>query len=130
LAAGRRGSVLIIVLWVALGLVSITLYFAGSMSLEMRAADNRVSGLATEQAIAGAERYLAYILANTQTNGVMPDPGSYQNEAVSIGDAHFWLIGRGDGTGPADQVNFGLVDEASKLNLNTASSNMLLCCLP
>ncbi len=118
-------SVLIIVLWIALGLVSVTLYFANSMSSELRASDNRVSGLVAEQAIEGAARYLTYILSNFGTNGVMLDPADYLSEAVPVGDAHFWLIGRDTNSpvGPG-QVFFGLVDEASKLNLNFASSNM------
>src|SRR5438128_6708783 len=57
--AKASGSVLIIVLWVAFGLVSLTLYFAHSMSLELRAADNRVAGAEAEQAIAGAARYVS-----------------------------------------------------------------------
>src|SRR5215471_15182389 len=72
LANSQRGSVLIIVLWIAFGLVSITLYFANSMSSELRASDNRVSGLSAEQAIEGAARYVNYILVNQTTNGVMP----------------------------------------------------------
>ena len=44
----RRGSVLIIVLWVSFGLVALALYFAHSMSLEMRAADNRSAAMAAE----------------------------------------------------------------------------------
>ena len=44
----ERGSVLIIVLWVAFGLVSLAIYFANSSSLELRAADNRVAALEAE----------------------------------------------------------------------------------
>ena len=51
----RQGSVLIIVLWVAFGLVSLTLYFANSMSFESRAADNRVASMEAEQAFEAAE---------------------------------------------------------------------------
>jgi DNA uptake protein ComE-like DNA-binding protein len=45
-----------------------------------------------------------------------------------VGNAHFWLIGRD--TGGTSNVNsgvpvFALVDEASKLNLNTATLDML-----
>ena len=61
--AGRRGSVLIVVLWVSFGLVSLALYFAHSMSFELRASDNRVAGVESEQAIAGAARYVSNILA-------------------------------------------------------------------
>ena len=41
----QTGSVLIIVLWVCIGLVSIALYFANAMTYELRASDNRVSGV-------------------------------------------------------------------------------------
>ena len=125
--AGHRGSVLILVLWIALGLVSIALYFANSMTLELRAADNRTSGIAADQAIEGAARYVGYVLTTYATNGVVPDLSEYQAEAVPIGDAHFWIIGR-DNSYPMthpDQVTFGLVDEASKINLNSASTNVL-----
>ena len=70
--AGRlrsQGSVLIIVLWVCLGLVGIALYFANSMTYELRASDNRVSGLVSDQAIEGAARYVGYMLQNFATNG-------------------------------------------------------------
>jgi type II secretory pathway component PulK len=118
------GSILIIVLWVALGLVTITLYFANSMSFELRASDNRVSGLAADQAIEGGVRYVTSVLSNLATNGTVPDVTSYESEAVPVGDAHFWLIGRaGDYAAQVqpDGAFFGLVDEGSKLNLNTAS---------
>ena len=122
----EAGSVLIIVLWIAFGLVSITIYFASSMTSELRAADNRVSGMAAEQAIEGAARYITYLLGNQATNGTIPDITTYANEAVPVGDAHFWLIGRDTNvTASSPSLFFGLVDEASKLNLNTADSNML-----
>ena len=78
-SAGRRAaaSVLIIVLWVCLGLVSIALYFANSMTYELRASDNRVSGLVSDQAIEGAARYVSYVLAYDATNGVVPTNGQF-----------------------------------------------------
>src|SRR5215472_12197417 len=115
------GSVLIIVLWMALALVTVTLYFANSSSLELQASDNRVSGLGAEQAIDGAARYVSYVLANYATNGAMPDQTYYQVAAVPVGDSHFWLIGRDSNSPPQNpnRVVFGLTDENSKLNLNT-----------
>ena len=118
---------MVIVLWVTLGLVSIALYFAHSMAMELRASDNRASAVAADQAIEGAARYVEYVLTNYATNGIMPDLTEYQAEAVPVGNAHFWIIGR-DNSYPVahpDQVAFGLVDESSKLNLNTASTNTL-----
>jgi type II secretory pathway component PulK len=125
----ERGSTFVLVLWIAFGLVSVALYFGNSMSYELRAADNRVSGMDAGQAIEGAARYVSSVLANQiadGSNGVVPDVSGYAGEAVPVGGAHFWLIGR-DTNNPvgAGQLHFGLVDEASKLNLNSASSNML-----
>lgn len=121
----ERASVLIIVLWVAFGLVSLAIYFANSSSLELRAADNRVAALGAEQAIAGAARYVSNALANVTDPGTPPDPELFKTEGVLVGNARFWLIGQ-----PLDeeddlQVTFGLVDESAKLNLNTATAAML-----
>lgn len=118
---------LVIVLWIALGLVTITLYFANSMSSELKASDNRVCGLAAEEEIEGAARYVSAVLVTLATNGAIPDLTQYRSAAVPVGDGYFWLIGRDTNVvqrGPF-QPTFGLVDEASKLNLNTAASNVL-----
>jgi DNA uptake protein ComE-like DNA-binding protein len=128
---GERSSVLVIVLWITFGVVSLALYFAQSANFEFRAADNRVATLEAEQAIAGAARYVSNVLSAVllQTNlpTALPDRLSYQQAGVSVGEARFWLIGRDTNylqTGPV-LASFGLVDEASKLNLNTATVDML-----
>ena len=90
----QSGSVLIIVLWVCIGLVSIALYFANTMTYELRASDNRVSGVVADQAIEGAARYVSLVLLNFATNGAVPDRSQFKCEAVPVGDAKFWLIGR------------------------------------
>ena len=68
-----RGSVLIIVMWVALGLVSVTLYFAHSMYFEFKAAENDYEGYQAQQAIDGALRYATYLLANLEEPGTLPE---------------------------------------------------------
>jgi type II secretory pathway component PulK len=120
-----RASVLIIVLWVCIGLVSIALYFANTMTYELRASDNRVNGLSSEQAIEGAARYVNYVLQNYATNGLVPVNTTFACEAVPIGGAHFWLIGRDPSAQNPTEPAFGLVDEGSKLNLNTVNTNVL-----
>ena len=125
--APQRGSVLVIVLWIAFGLVSLALYFANAMNFELRASDNRMSGMAADQAIEGAERYLSYLLATqvaNGSNGVFPILSDAQCRSVPVGEAHYWLIGRDTNTpvGPG-RLSCGLVDEASKLNLNMAATN-------
>ena len=117
--SGTSGSVLIIVLWIALGLVAITLYFANSMSSELRAADNRVAVLAADQAIEGAARYVTSVLTDQATNGIVPYVNDYANEAVLGGRTP--ISGSSAGTtarASPNQIAFGLVDEGSKLNLN------------
>jgi DNA uptake protein ComE-like DNA-binding protein len=64
-------------------------------------------------------------LKNLEEPGKMPDIDSYKSDRVAVGDATFWLIGRGE-EGESDRgPTLGLVDEASKLNLNTATPEML-----
>jgi type II secretory pathway component PulK len=121
----ERGSVLIIVMWICLGLVAIALYFANSMSYELQASDNRVSGLAADQAIEGAARYVGYVLQNYATNGAVPATNYFVCAAVPVGDAKFWLIGRDTSGQNLTEPTFGLVDEGSKLNLNTVNTNVL-----
>lgn len=121
----EKASVLIIVLWISIGLVSIALYFANSMTYELRASDNRASGLAAEQAIAGAARYVSYVLSTYATNGNVPDNSLFACEAVPLGDARFWIIGRDPAELSSTEPYFGLVDEGGKLNLNSVGSNVL-----
>jgi DNA uptake protein ComE-like DNA-binding protein len=121
----RRGSALVIVLWLCLGLVSVALYFAHSMSLEMRVADNRVAAIQAGEVILGGARYASNVLANLQTPGLMPDEKTYQRERVAVGEGAFWYIGRREDQTGVDAPWFGFVDEASKINLNTATAAML-----
>jgi DNA uptake protein ComE-like DNA-binding protein len=116
---------LVIVLWVSLGLVSLALYFGHSMTLELRAADNRLASLEAEQAIDGAARYAGYLLTHLEEPGRPPELQTYQREAAVVGEASFWFVGRDNQRTATDQPVFGLVDEASKLNLNTATQQML-----
>jgi type II secretory pathway component PulK len=131
-ASRSRGSVLVIVMLISFGLISIALYFANSMSMELRASDNRMSGLSADQAIEGAARYVGYILTLYATNGTVPDLTEYQAEAVPVGNAaapeqnaHFWIIGRDPSGTPSSEPYFSLIDEGSKLNVNTANTNAL-----
>ncbi len=121
----ERGSVLVIVIWICLGLVALTLYFADSMTSELRAADNRAAEITARQAVAGGTRYAAYVLRQFATEGAVPNLNDYESEALPIGAASVWFIGRDPGQVAGSEPVFGLVDEASKLNLNTVSRTML-----
>jgi DNA uptake protein ComE-like DNA-binding protein len=132
----ESGSVFIVVLVICLGLVSLVLYFGNAMAMAYRGADNQLAGRQAEQAVEGGARYAAYLMSQLASSGSMPDPTSYDSEAVPVGEGTFWFIGSPTSSGSnttattsssqtTDQPVFGLVDEASKLNLNTASQAML-----
>jgi DNA uptake protein ComE-like DNA-binding protein len=120
-----QGSVLIIVLWICLGLVSLTLVFGHSMKMAFRGTDNEVSGRQAEQAIEGAARYALYVLSSLESPGLMPSSDTYQSTQVPVGDAFFWFLGRANDDSTSTTPTFGMVDEASKLNINTATLSML-----
>jgi len=121
----NQGSVFIVVLTVSLALVSMALLFGHSMLMAWRGSDNQFAGRQADQAIEGAARYAQYLMGNVSNPGDLPDPTTYQSEAVPVGDAKFWFIGLLSATSVVTKPAFGLVDEASKLNLNTASASML-----
>ncbi len=125
-ALGKRsGSVLIIVLWIAFGIVSLALYFGQSVTMELRASDNRVASLAARQAIDGTARYIGYLLTHLDEPGKLPALTTYQHEDIQMGEARVWLLGRDSQPQNPTKPYFALVDEASKLNLNTATLEML-----
>lgn len=124
-ARRERGSVLIIVLWVCFGLAALVLYFAQSTSAELRSSDNRAVTISAEAAVDGGARYVQYVLSRYATNGSRPFSTDYSAEDVPVGDASFWLIGRDPDRPYSDEPVFNLVDESSKLNLNTATRSML-----
>ncbi|MBI5091000.1 MAG: general secretion pathway protein GspK [Candidatus Hydrogenedentes bacterium] len=126
----RRGFVLVIVLWIALGLIAIVLLFGEGMRMEYRAAANSAGGIEADQAMAGVRRYITYSLGNLDAPGTVPDPVTYAVEDVPIGEASYWLLGRADQDQmiAPDTPAYGFIDEASKLNLNapTTTPEMLV----
>jgi len=123
--SNNRGTVLIIVMWIALGLVSVALLFGNSMMLEYRAAVASEAGLEADQTVESACRYVMYILKNQEEPGTIPSVEDYTPGGAFVGDACFWLIGRSGTDDKLNQPVFGLVNECSKLNLNTATREML-----
>jgi type II secretory pathway component PulK len=121
----QRASALIIVLWIAFGLVVLALYFGQSMGFELRAADNNSAALEADQAIQGVARYVTNVLARVTEPGQIPETNTYRCSNIPIGDATAWLIGRDDRQNHGLNAAWGLVDEGSKLNLNVVTLEML-----
>lgn len=121
----QSGAVLIIVLWISAGLVMVALLFGHSMLLEYRVADQMAAGTQSLQTIESVVRYVTSVLENQDTPGVVPDVDTYTAEFGTIGDSYFWLIGRDPSGSSGTTPVFRLVDESAKLNLNTATVDML-----
>lgn len=122
----QRGSVLIVVLWASVGLVSIALLFGHSMMMNYRGSDNDLAGRQADQAIDGAIRYAQSLLLAQETRGTLPDMTTYDVEGLAVGEAEIWMLGRAEDSANGSTREYGLVDEASKLNLNTVSQAVLM----
>lgn len=127
-AKGRdcRGAVLIIVMWIAFGLVSVSLFFGHAMNFEYRGAKQIAAGYQSEQAISGALRYFLFVLGNEEEAGTIPDPTTFSSQYFQVGESTVYLIGRGDGTDIGiNEPAFGVIDESSKININLAPYSVL-----
>lgn len=121
----QEASVLIVTLWASIGLVSVALLFGHSMLMTFRGSDNDLAARQADQAIEGAIRYAETILLDADTPGVFPDINTYVGEALPVGEATAWFLGRAADSANGTTREYALVDEASKLNLNTATVDML-----
>ena len=121
----RRGTALVIVLWISFGLAAMALYFGHAMMLEYRAGANTVAAFQAEQAIEGAQRYIQFVLTTYATAGSTLDQALFQSEAAAIDEAQVWFVGRNPQDSTGKTIAYGLIDEASKINLNTATVDML-----
>ena len=123
--SGQTGSILIFTLWLSAALAAAALLVGHTSMLHYRREANLESRLKADHATDGALRYVLQLLAGgTSTAGTLPTTDSYQAEDLAISDCRVWLLGHSDDLTAATPV-FGLTDEAGKLNLNTATLDML-----
>ena len=133
----RRGSVFVIALGITVILSAMLLVFAQQMRCESIDGGGRMSQAKADAIEQGAEQWvLAQVEANvtpmSTTGGTSSgssatstavDPTTIPAMALQVGDGYFWLL-HPDPT--QDQTyGFGLVDESSKLNLNSADATKL-----
>jgi len=118
---GNHGTVLIVTIWIVLVLAGLVLIFARAMRVEAIATANHVSALQADAIARGAGEYI--LSRVDEAEGTAPAEADMPCEAVQIGEGLFWILR------PSledDQTHaFGMVDEASKINLNSASMEML-----
>ena len=116
-----RGTILIVTMWILLVLAGLVLVLARAMRVEGERSANEV---ATTQAAAVEQGAIQYVMSCVDgLKGVMPLDTDVPCEAVPLGDGVFWILR--PSSDDDRTYSFGITDECSKLNLNTATLAML-----
>ena len=113
-----KGTVLIITIWITTILAGLAITLAWQIRTESIQVENQVAAAKAEFIASGAIEYVKGNLSSASTSS----GSSY--EQVVLGDGYYWLI-KPDLSSDR-KVSFGIVDEAGKVNLNSASLEMLL----
>jgi type II secretory pathway component PulK len=118
--------VLIVTIWVVLVLAGLALVFARSMRVSAAVAANQVAAIQAECIAEGALQYvIAKIIeaADTKEDETSSEAGA-DYEEQEVGEAgYFWVLR--SNLESDHEFDFGLTDEAGKINLNSASVEML-----
>ena len=118
-----RGTVLIATMWIMVVLTGLVLVLARSMRVEAISSANHASA---QQAVMVEQGAIQYMLAGLDgLKGAVPTEAELPCNGIQIGNGAFWVIR--SGSDDDKQYQYGPVDEASKLNLNTATAQMLEC---
>jgi type II secretory pathway component PulK len=118
----ERGSILIVTIWVVLVLTGLALVFSRAMRVEAIATANSISSLKAEEIARGAMSFIKARLNETDTTLKLEGETPYK--AISVGDGYFWLLR--PNLGDDETWYYGIRDESGKVNLNTASYEMLM----
>ena len=123
-AGGRRraaGTILIVTLWILVVLAGLVLVLAQAMRVEGVCSAN---SLASQRAAAVEQGAIQYVIASLDgCTGQAPTEADLICQGVQVGNGAFWIV-RPD---PDDdrQLAYGLADEGGKINLNSATDEML-----
>jgi type II secretory pathway component PulK len=118
----RAGTVLIVTIWVVLVLAGLAMVFARSMRVAAAVSANHVASLQAECIAEGALQYIIAKLVEAAEEGADEDPRDLY-EAKEVGTGYFWVLR--SNLESDREFDFGLTDEAGKINLNSASLEML-----
>jgi len=119
----RRGAAYIIALLVVTVLAAVALGFAREMRTEADISANHASKTQARWIAYGALEAIRGEIRDDLSQGLPPVLDTVGADAVALGEGVFWVIGRGDRAG---EPAFGLVSEAGKINLNTATPETLV----
>jgi len=120
----RPGTVLVITMLIVFALAGTVLTLGRTARVELSASANLAASIQASAVERGAEQYVTALLVLNTTKGVLPEALESSYEAVPVGEGFFWVV-RPD-YGDTAMPLFGLVDEASKLNINSAPYDMLM----
>jgi type II secretory pathway component PulK len=120
--AWHQGTVLIVTIWIVMVLASLAIVFGQYVRVEAMAATNQVAETSAEMVANGAIQYAIAMLNEQAGSGVSYTSNPY--EAVRVGGGYFWALR--PNLEDDRNYDYGLIDEAGKINLNTASLEMLL----
>ncbi len=117
-----KGSVLIVTMWIVLILASLTIVFARTTRVEAMAAANHIAAVKAEAIAEGAINYIFAKLTSEVDTAVNYTSNPY--EAIQVGEGYFWVIK----PNLSDDKNYeyGLTDLSARINLNSASLEILL----
>ncbi len=118
----ETGSVLIVTIWIVLVLAGLVLVFSRDMRVEAIASANRMSSLKADEIAMGAVSFIRARMGEEDISLRLDGETSY--EKLKAGDGYFWLL-RPDYDDDRS-CYYGIRDEAAKINLNTATYEMLL----
>jgi type II secretory pathway component PulK len=107
---------------VVLVLAGLALVFARSMRVSAILSANHTASLQAECIAEGAREYLIAGLSADEQAAVLTNATPY--EAMDVGQGYFWVLR--SNLEDDRQLDYGLTDEAGKINLNSASLEMLL----
>lgn len=117
------GTILIVTIWVVLVLAGLALVFARSMRVAAIVSANQVASVEAEWIASGVCQYIIAQLA-AYAGDVEALNENAPWEALQVGQGSFWVL-RSNLENDRD-FDYGLTDEAGKINLNSASLEMLL----
>jgi hypothetical protein len=118
-----KGSILIITIWVTIVLASLALIFARTQRVTAFYSANTLAQLQASMILDGAVQYVEASIVNAESSEDLEDELIF--EAMEVEDAgYFWVI-----RPPEYEMDrfpeYGLIPENCKLNVNTATVEML-----
>ena len=108
-------------MWVLVALVGLVLVMSRRARVESTASANRVAAVVAAAAARAGEQYVLSQVELAAGDAVLAQTA--QAEMVPVGTSFFWVL-RADREEDR-QPDFGIDDEGSKVNINTASRDML-----